>query len=180
MPKHGTFLRNRLLTRPAGGGEGAGGEEGGEAWLLPTYSAAGPSSSQHSTLHVSKDRGSTWAEADFPKSSFLVQPSIIPTPGGGGGLLTFFRDRRASWVYAASSGDGGTSWSPPLATVIPNNNAGIEAMALASGAVAIVFNNARRGRTPLSIALSKDGGGTWPVRRIIIIPGRAIDGWPVR
>lgn len=39
------------------------------------------------------------------------------------------------------SQDEGLTWSVPTATVLPNNNAGIEAFQLASGSTLLLFNN---------------------------------------
>lgn len=80
----------------------------------------------------------------------------------------YFRDRRAQHVYASASTDEGVTWEPPAATALPNNNAGIAAVTLSSGATLLVFNNETGGagvRTPLTVALSYDHGTTWPYSR---------------
>ena len=84
--------------------------------------------------------------------------------------------------------DEGLKWTAPAATLLPNNNAGIEAFQLASGSTLLLFNNesgkdsqectnynlspatrmlfAGTGvRTPMTAALSLDGGDTWPHSR---------------
>jgi hypothetical protein len=48
---------------------------------------------------------------------------------------------------------------------LPNNNAGIEAYTLRSGAIIMAFNNhngKHKSRAPLTIVLSCDNGMTWP------------------
>ena len=63
------------------------------------------------------------------------------------------------------------TWSTPKPAGLPNPNSGIEANTLANGHVVLVFNdyNAKNatkyGRTPLNIALSEDGGESWPYIR---------------
>jgi hypothetical protein len=57
-------------------------------------------------------------------------------------------------------------------TALPNNNVGIEALVLQSGAVAIAYNNmqgqtAHNLRNHLAVSLSEDGGATFPVTRIL-------------
>ena len=46
----------------------------------------------------------------------------------------------ADHVYRSESPDGGHSWSAPVPTMLPNNNSSIMALALASGAVALMYN----------------------------------------
>ena len=113
----------------------------------------------------------TWTEYKMKNTSGLAQPSVLRLLGGKrsnknkGELRAFFRDRFCENIRMAVSTDDGKSWSPPVKTVLPNNNAGIWGAALKSGGIAIVFNNAHLGRTPLTIALSYDGGLTWPFMR---------------
>jgi predicted neuraminidase len=60
----------------------------------------------------------------------------------------------------------------PKPTTLPNNNAGIEANILKSGAVIIAFNNQNgtdKPRSPLTVALSYDNGMTWPYHRDVQI-----------
>ena len=84
----------------------------------------------------------------------------------------FFRDRRAESIYYADSEDDGLTWSTPRSTALPNNNAGIHAYTLTSGAVLIAFNNhpgTHLPRSPLTVALSYDNGQTWPYHRDVQI-----------
>ncbi len=86
-------------------------------------------------------------------------------------LIAFFRSRYADWVYKSESSDG-CSWTAPHATTLPNNNASIQAIALQNGHLAMIFNNTQAELKPeradtasrriLSIAISEDGGETWP------------------
>ena len=96
---------------------------------------------------------------------FLAQASVIRLSGGQ--LLAFFRSRKDRWLFSSYSYDDGRTWEPPLQTQIPNNNCGIVATVLQSGAIALVFNNQRddRFRWPLTIALSYDDGFSWPYIR---------------
>lgn len=104
-----------------------------------------------------------WEETLFPNSSGLAQPSTVRLPSGE--LRTFFRDRFCDSIHVAASKDDGRTWTPATKTVLPNNNAGVWATALKSGGIAVVFNNAHLGRTPLTVALSYDGGETFPFMR---------------
>lgn len=124
----------------------------------------GSSSEQHSILHVSRDH-KTWEEVEYKDSEYLVQPSVIRPIAGVKYLMTYFRDRRAEWIYQATSSDEGENWSKPNKTTLPNNNSGIQATVLRSGNIALVYNPTHDERYPLRISLSEDGGKTWRYSR---------------
>ncbi|HEX5481492.1 MAG TPA: sialidase family protein [Terriglobia bacterium] len=143
-------------------------------WLLPTYQSASygiiaNAQNDRSIVKVSKDDGKTWSDCEVPGSGGFVQMDIVKLSEDS--LLAFFRSRYADWVYKSHSTDG-CHWSVPVATQLPNNNASIQVTRLKDGHLAIAFNNAqatttrsgprRAPRTILSVALSMDGGKTWP------------------
>jgi len=68
----------------------------------------------------------------------------------------------AQAVFVASSNTDGSVWSNPVATPLPNSNSAQQACRLPSGNVAVVFDNSRSGRWPLSIAVTSDSGRTFP------------------
>ena len=164
-PPSGPFVRNQMLfERPpdAPGGAGSG------AWLMPFYYTPDGYKKfvEHfAVMKISNNKGRTWRDHAMTKrGQMLAQPSVVHRPAmHGGGLLAFYRDREAKNVFTAESTDGGKTWTAPSRSKLPNNNSGLQACALLSGAIALVFNN-RDGllRRPLSIALSLDGGATWP------------------
>jgi predicted neuraminidase len=63
-------------------------------------------------------------------------------------------------VYDTWSSDNGATWSELAPTSLPNPNAGIDAVTLSDGQQLIVYNHATTGRTPLNVAISRDGK-TW-------------------
>ena len=143
-------------------------------WLFPVYHSASAgivknAQNDYSAVKISKDHGKTWSECRVPGSGGLVQMNIAKLSNGN--LAAFFRSRYADWVYKSASDDG-CNWSPPAPTRLPNNNASIQVARLEDGHLVIAFNNAQatktRGqprtapRTILSVALSIDGGKTWP------------------
>jgi predicted neuraminidase len=71
------------------------------------------------------------------------------------------RSRGIGRICRADAPDGGRSWLPAEPTDLPNPNAGIDAVKMRDGRIALVYNPTRRGRSPLSLAVSDDGGGTW-------------------
>jgi predicted neuraminidase len=143
-------------------------------WLFPVYHSAGGSitsnaQKDHSFVEVSADSGATWKECDVPGSGGYVQMSVVPISATH--LVAFFRSRYADWIYKSESSDGCT-WTTPQKTTLPNNNASIQAIALQNGHLAMIFNNTQAELKPehadtssrriLSVALSEDGGQTWP------------------
>lgn len=56
----------------------------------------------------------------------------------------------------------GKLWTRPEKTVLPNNNAGIQAKVLSNGKIVICFNPTTGARDIMRIAVSEDGGETWP------------------
>lgn len=94
-----------------------------------------------SAVMVSDDEGRTWSEVEVPGSTGCVHMNIVPGRGPGE-LLAFYRSRWADHVYRSVSHDGGRRWSAPEPTELPNNNSSIQVTRLASGALAMVFNDA--------------------------------------
>jgi predicted neuraminidase len=144
-------------------------------WLFPMYytpknKITGEDALTHySVVQISGDEGHTWKECAIPESNGLVQPDVIELSPHR--FIAFFRSRFADWVYRSSSEDG-CLWTKPQATEIPNNNSSIQVARLRDGHLVMAFNNMQatttRGRPrdaarwPMSVALSVDGGQTWP------------------
>jgi len=143
------------------------------AWMLPishiTSAGIGAGSeTNYSATEISNDHGTTWKECVMAGSEGKIQPSVVSLAPGR--LLAFFRSRAGDFIYSSTSSDGCT-WSPATATVLPNNNASVQAFRLHDGHVVMAFNNSSKNsaggglRKPLSVALSLDGGRTWPYVR---------------
>jgi predicted neuraminidase len=71
------------------------------------------------------------------------------------------------YMVRSESHDGGKTWAPGRDSAFPNPNAAIDFLKLKSGNVLLVYNNSMKDRTPLTAALSTDGGKTFPYRRNI-------------
>ncbi|KAK3240557.1 hypothetical protein CYMTET_49610 [Cymbomonas tetramitiformis] len=169
VPFHdpGAFVRNSLLH-----------SQDGESVLLPMYytpDGFAKFRTHYSTLRRTSDGGATWTETHMTqKGEWLAQPSVVRLANDT--LVAFFRDRRGEYIYRSTSEDDGLTWSPARRTRLPSNNSGLQAVLLASGWIALVFNNVAGGsagpRFPLSLALSQDAGVSWPyVRDIEIADG---------
>lgn len=93
-----------------------------------------------------------------------IQPSIIRHRDGR--LEALCRTCNAR-IATVSSLDSGESWGEVTLTELPNNNSGTDAVTLSDGTQALIYNHfatvpgtPKGPRTPLCLALSKDGN-TW-------------------
>lgn len=157
----GTFIRQHLVVFH-------------RQWLFPIYRSASAGITTNaerdvSAVRISKYQGKTWSECNVPDSGGLVQMDIVKLSDAR--LVAFFRSRYADWIYKSVSSDG-CHWAAPVPTLLPNNNSSIQAVRLQDGHLVMAFNNTQAGltrdtprtasRTILSVALSMDGGKTWP------------------
>ena len=86
----------------------------------------------------------------------IIQPSVVSL--GGRHLRLYARSRTlAAKIVVADSTDGGVTWSGTHFLDLPNNNSGLDAVALKDGRVVMIFNDTPRGRSPLNLAVSTDG-----------------------
>lgn len=116
----------------------------------------------------SKDFGVTWtrsADISIDKDVISGKGAIQPTlwESEPGYLHTLMRTTMGS-VIRSDSDDGGNTWSPARVTSLPNNNSGIDAVRLADGRVALLYNPVGKNwgpRTPLTLAISEDNGESW-------------------
>jgi predicted neuraminidase len=120
-----------------------------------------PSSTEHdgwkSHLERSADGGKTWTKTESladAKQFGTIQPTILVHPGGK--LQMLFRSQQRK-VVESWSDDGGNTWSKLAATELPNPNSGIDAVNLKDGRFLLVYNHTPRGRSPINVAVSKDG-----------------------
>jgi predicted neuraminidase len=107
----------------------------------------------------SRDAGTTWqvtrpraGEGDKPIEA--IQPSILIHAGG---RLQALGRTRAGRVFETWSTDGGQTWTALALTSLPNPSAGTDAVTLRDGRHLLVYNHTAKGRTPLNIALTRDG-----------------------
>jgi predicted neuraminidase len=110
----------------------------------------------------STDDGRTWTvvrpelEPSAPELH-AIQPSILVH---GGGTLQAIGRSRSQRLFETWSKDGGRTWSPLALTPLPNPSSGTDAVTLADGRHLLVYNPTVKGRTPLDLAVSRDGR-TW-------------------
>ncbi len=111
----------------------------------------------------STDDGKTWRRCGpiaVPGKPYgLIQPTLLQT--GEKGVLALCRSRGIGFICQAESADGGATWGEARPTELPNPNSGIDAVRADSGDFFLVYNPTRTGRTPLTLARSRDNGKTW-------------------
>jgi predicted neuraminidase len=131
-------------------------------WLLPLYS----DTFSASIVAISDDRGASWS-ASRPLIGFgNIQPSLVRKADGT--LVAFMRDngpRRR--IRLSTSADDGLTWGPVVDSPLPNPGSGLEAIRLANGHWALVYNDTPRGRHSLAVSISDDEGASWPRTRHI-------------
>jgi len=147
--------------------------------LLPDGSILSPSSSEFARAKPGGTPGSSNGRVHFERSvnggkswQFIgpvndgieisaIQPSILFHPGNR--LQAIGRTEQGR-LFETWSEDGGISWSRLALTTLPNNDSGTDASTLRDGRHLLVYNHRTNdpgtnhaARTPLNVALSKDG-----------------------
>jgi predicted neuraminidase len=141
-------------------------------WLLPIYHEVGSNRErvepETSSLFLIHDPSTgQWTPGGRIRSkNGNLQPA--PVELAPGRLLAFCRrgggygPGERGYIVAAESFDGGMTWTEGRDTEWPNPNSAIELIRLRSGRLLLVCNPVMHGRTPLTAALSEDGGKSWP------------------
>jgi predicted neuraminidase len=124
-------------------------------WILPLYS----DTFSASIMAISDDRGATW-RASQPLIGFgNIQPSLVRKNDGE--IVAFMRDNGPHHrIRLSTSRDDGISWTTVVNSPFPNPGAGIEAIRLANGHWALIYNDLPSGRHSLAVSLSDDEGKT--------------------
>ncbi|MDP6125353.1 MAG: exo-alpha-sialidase [Candidatus Latescibacteria bacterium] len=114
---------------------------------------------------ISSDQGRTWTHSQSLVSYPLnLQPSVIERSDSS--LVAYMRADGGKLLKSRSA-DYGQSWSPVRFSGLPNPNASAMAINLLGGKVGIVYNDSPNSRDHLTLAISEDGGDTFPVKRLI-------------
>jgi predicted neuraminidase len=120
-----------------------------------------PSSTEHlgwrAYLERTADLGETWEKLgplNARREFGAIQPCILSYPGGRMQVLCRTRQRV---IAACWSTDGGRTWGLMQATSLPNPDSGIDAVSLHDGRALLVYNPSRAMRSPLCLAVSRDG-----------------------
>ena len=122
-------------------------------------------------IERSTDDGKTWTKIgpilpafnldrksapDSTRTHGLIQPSVVRL--GKGHLRLYARSTEdVARVCVSDSFDNGLTWTSVHPLDLPNPNSGIDAVALSDGRVVLIYNDTTSGRSPLVLALSRDG-----------------------
>jgi predicted neuraminidase len=121
----------------------------------------------------SDDGGATWEIVRPPAGAGApaidaIQPSILTHADG---RLQAIGRTRSGRLFETWSSDRGRTWSALALTALPNPSAGTDALTLKDGRHLLVYNHTPKGRTPLNIAMSRDGVAWQMVRVLESEPG---------
>ena len=121
----------------------------------------------------SRDDGATWSVSRPPASADgmaidAIQPSILTHAGG---RVQAVGRTRSGRVFETWSTDSGQTWAPVTLIDLPNPSAGTDAVTLKDGRHLLVYNHTPKGRTPLSVALTRDGKTWQTVHELESAPG---------
>ncbi|QDT56626.1 hypothetical protein Pan44_46830 [Caulifigura coniformis] len=127
--------------------------------ILSGSSTEGLSPPPEWQLHMerSTDGGKTWTFIKVPTTvdgPSSIQASLLKHTDGS---LQAIGRTRSKKLFTTTSKDQGLTWSPVALTELPNPSSGTDAVSLRDGRHLLVYNHVPKGRTPLNIALSKDG-----------------------
>jgi Neuraminidase (sialidase) len=130
------------------------------------------------SCYLSDDNGRTWrrskqslyAKRDDDRPIVTQEPGVVELSDGR--LLMFIRTD-AGVQYFSRSADGGETWSPPAPSPLPSplSPASIERIPNSNDLLAVYNHRGSadgpnpRLRSPLTTAISRDGGQTWIHRR---------------
>lgn len=91
----------------------------------------------------------------------IIQPTLWESQPGHIHMLMRSSE---GCVFRSDSEDNGENWCRGYATVLPNNNSGIDLVRIPDGRLFLVYNPVGTNwgpRTPLKLACSEDNGSTW-------------------
>lgn len=135
-----------------------------KAVLLKDGTLLCPSSSEDNDwrLHMefTRDGGKTWSRTgplNDGVTTSAIQPSILFLPDG---RLQLVCRSENGFILQAFSSDLGRTWTALEPSTLVNPNSGIDAVTLKDGRHVIVYNPVKKGRSPISVAISSDGK-TW-------------------
>jgi predicted neuraminidase len=120
-----------------------------------------PSSTENDGWRVhmeeTPDLGKTWNKSgplNTAEEFGAIQPTVLVHPENRVQILCRSKQNRITECW---SDDGAKTWGRMRATELPNPSSGIDAVTLKDGRHLLVYNPTTRGRTPLKVAMSKDG-----------------------
>lgn len=104
-----------------------------ETWDLATgkWHYTGPFTTENATTTMDRPK-------EVLQPIVCIQPTVIRLPDGTLQALCRTKNGFLATTYSA---DNGLSWTPIVATDLPNNNSGVDAVTLSDGRHALVYND---------------------------------------
>jgi predicted neuraminidase len=131
-----------------------------------------PTSDEHTgwQVRIERYKGENW-ETTKPLNDGKIMAAIQPTILVHKDRLQILCRSKHGVIVESWSDDNGKTWSELTKTELPNPNSGIDAVTLKDGRHLLIYNPTRTGRSPLSIAISKDGKKWTNVVKLETEPG---------
>lgn len=147
-------------------------------YLLPVYretgndrEIVGPETTSFFLRFNPKTR--EWKETNHIQSRIgNLQPSVVQITDDylvaysrrGGG----YDGQDDGWLVRSESRDGGHTWSAGKDSQFPNPNSATDFIKLQNGHLLLVYNDSKRTRMPLTVAISVDNDQSYPYRRNLV------------
>jgi predicted neuraminidase len=163
--REGTMVRNQPIVLASGD------------YLLPIYHETGADteftgSDSTSRFLKLKQGEKQWHEiGKIISSKGNIQPGVVETSPNH--LIAYcrrcgdYKPTTEGWTVTATSKDGGETWTEGNDSTFPNPNSALDFKKLANGHLMLVYNDHMYQRSPLTVAISVDGGQTFPHKRNI-------------
>ncbi|MFM1802623.1 MAG: hypothetical protein RJA81_1975 [Planctomycetota bacterium] len=163
--ERGLMVRNRPIVLANG------------TYLLPAYEEKGEDKEEVGKESVStcygfdpKNPSQGWQRlGSIHSDKGNIQPAIVELQPNH--LLAYCRrgggygPNSSGFIVAGESFDGGKTWTRGSDTSFPNPNSAVDMVKLRNGHLVLIYNHSMSERTPLRVAVSTDGGKTWPAYR---------------
>jgi len=108
-------------------------------------------------MEITSDLGKTWTRSDALNDGIklaAIQPAILNYPFGE--IQVLCRTRQGN-IAESRSEDQGRTWSKMGLIGLPNPDSGIDGVVLRDGRGLLAYNHSKRRRSPLNVAVSRDG-----------------------
>ena len=161
--REGTMVRNHPIVLADGD------------YLLPIYHETGADTEFTGADSTSRMLRFTPGQTEWRETGIIrspkgnIQPAVAEVAPGH--LLAFCRrcgdyePTDDGWTITATSKDGGKTWAEGKDSAFPNPNSAVDLKKLSNGHLLFVYNEHMYERTPLTAAISTDGGKTFPHKR---------------
>lgn len=124
--------------------------------VLPLYS----DTYSVSIMALSDDAGQTWFASRVLAGFGNIQPAVLQRKDGS--LVAYMRENGPLHrIRVSESRDDGVTWGAVGTMDLLNPGSGLDALHLANGHWALIYNDTTKGRNQLAVSLSDDEGKTW-------------------